>query len=148
MHLYHLKKSECFLKISGDWTDLPCPSIFFFFSFKERKKWDWPKQAQAWWNLALCSPVCSSFCQVHSASALESYPAQPDGFPSYPSAPGTPFSLQPGLSQSGWQWIHFNAYPPAEQRENCPRTAVNRLTNVKLARSQEMGLRMILGKLW
>lgn len=27
------------------------------------------------------------------------------------------------------------------------RTAVNRLTNVKLARSQEMGLRMILGKL-
>ncbi|XP_069323409.1 proline and serine-rich protein 1 isoform X2 [Eulemur rufifrons] len=41
--------------------------------------------------------------QVHSASALESYPAQPDGFPTYPSAPGTPFSLQPGLSQSGWQ---------------------------------------------
>ncbi|XP_004680283.1 PREDICTED: proline and serine-rich protein 1 [Condylura cristata] len=41
--------------------------------------------------------------QVHSASALEGYPAQPDGFPSYPSTPGTPFSLQPGLSQSGWQ---------------------------------------------
>uniref|UniRef100_A0A9L0S578 Proline and serine rich 1 n=1 Tax=Equus caballus TaxID=9796 RepID=A0A9L0S578_HORSE len=41
--------------------------------------------------------------QVHSASALDSYPAQPDGFPSYPSTPGTPFSLQPGLSQSGWQ---------------------------------------------
>uniref|UniRef100_A0A8C9A4W1 Proline and serine rich 1 n=1 Tax=Prolemur simus TaxID=1328070 RepID=A0A8C9A4W1_PROSS len=41
--------------------------------------------------------------QVHSASALESYPAQPDGFPTYPSAPGTPFALQPGLSQSGWQ---------------------------------------------
>ncbi|KAM6180389.1 proline and serine-rich protein 1 [Erethizon dorsatum] len=41
--------------------------------------------------------------QVHSASALESYPAQPDGFPSYPSTPGTPFSLQPSLSQSGWQ---------------------------------------------
>ncbi|XP_049634718.1 proline and serine-rich protein 1 [Suncus etruscus] len=41
--------------------------------------------------------------QVHSASVLESYPAQPDGFSSYPSAPGTPFSLQPGLSQSGWQ---------------------------------------------
>uniref|UniRef100_A0A8C6DSV0 Proline and serine rich 1 n=1 Tax=Moschus moschiferus TaxID=68415 RepID=A0A8C6DSV0_MOSMO len=41
--------------------------------------------------------------QVHSASALESYAAQQDGFPSYPSAPGTPFSLQPGLSQSGWQ---------------------------------------------
>lgn len=43
--------------------------------------------------------------QVHSASALESYPAQADGFPSYPSTPGTPFSLQTGLSQSGWQWI-------------------------------------------
>ncbi|XP_064126277.1 proline and serine-rich protein 1 isoform X3 [Loxodonta africana] len=41
--------------------------------------------------------------QVHSASALESYQAQPDGFPSYPSTPGTPFALQPGLSQSGWQ---------------------------------------------
>ncbi|XP_006873773.1 PREDICTED: proline and serine-rich protein 1 [Chrysochloris asiatica] len=41
--------------------------------------------------------------QVHSSSALESYPAQPDGFPSYPSTPGTPFSLQPSLSQSGWQ---------------------------------------------
>ncbi|EDL35244.1 RIKEN cDNA 2810046L04, isoform CRA_b [Mus musculus] len=41
--------------------------------------------------------------QVHSASALESYPAQADGFPSYPSTPGTPFSLQTGLSQSGWQ---------------------------------------------
>ncbi|KAK2490140.1 hypothetical protein MC885_014778, partial [Smutsia gigantea] len=41
--------------------------------------------------------------QVHSASALESYPAQPDGFPSYPPTPATPFSLQPNLSQSGWQ---------------------------------------------
>ncbi|XP_007950637.1 proline and serine-rich protein 1 [Orycteropus afer afer] len=41
--------------------------------------------------------------QVHSASTLDSYPAQPDGFPSYPSTPGTPFSLQPSLSQSGWQ---------------------------------------------
>uniref|UniRef100_A0A2R8MR77 Proline and serine rich 1 n=1 Tax=Callithrix jacchus TaxID=9483 RepID=A0A2R8MR77_CALJA len=41
--------------------------------------------------------------QVHSASALESYAAQPDGLPTYPPAPGTPFSLQPSLSQSGWQ---------------------------------------------
>ncbi|XP_007521643.1 proline and serine-rich protein 1 [Erinaceus europaeus] len=41
--------------------------------------------------------------QVHSASALENYPAQPDGFPNYPTTPGTAFSLQPGLSQSGWQ---------------------------------------------
>ncbi|KAM7110604.1 proline and serine-rich protein 1 isoform 1-T1 [Molossus nigricans] len=41
--------------------------------------------------------------QVHSASALESYPAQPDAFPGFPSASGAPCPLQPGLSQSGWQ---------------------------------------------
>ncbi|KAM8785365.1 proline and serine-rich protein 1 isoform 2-T2 [Rhynchonycteris naso] len=41
--------------------------------------------------------------QAHSASALDGFPTQLDGFPSYPSAPGTPFSLQPSLSQSGWQ---------------------------------------------
>ncbi|EMP25314.1 Putative protein C13orf23 [Chelonia mydas] len=45
----------------------------------------------------------SALLQAHSASALENYPAQPDGFASYPSAPGTPFSLQTSLPQSGWQ---------------------------------------------
>uniref|UniRef100_A0A452I4L9 DUF4476 domain-containing protein n=3 Tax=Gopherus agassizii TaxID=38772 RepID=A0A452I4L9_9SAUR len=45
----------------------------------------------------------SALLQAHSASALENYPAQPDGFTSYPSAPGTPFSLQTSLPQSGWQ---------------------------------------------
>lgn len=83
--------------------------------------------------------------QVHSASALDSYPAQPDGFPSYPSTPGTPFSLQPGLSQSGWQWIYFNLYSLLEQHHNCLRTALNNVTNVKVTRSQK--IRIILGKL-
>ncbi|XP_074843148.1 proline and serine-rich protein 1 [Carettochelys insculpta] len=45
----------------------------------------------------------SALLQAHSASALDNYPAQPDGFASYPSAPGTPFSLQSSLPQSGWQ---------------------------------------------
>ncbi|XP_062343638.1 proline and serine-rich protein 1 isoform X2 [Cinclus cinclus] len=41
--------------------------------------------------------------QAHSASALENYTAQPEGFANYPSTPGTPFSLQTSLPQSGWQ---------------------------------------------
>ncbi|XP_054019115.1 proline and serine-rich protein 1 isoform X2 [Dryobates pubescens] len=45
----------------------------------------------------------SALLQAHSASALESYTAQPEGFANYPSAPGTPFSLQTSLPQSGWQ---------------------------------------------
>ncbi|MBN3320697.1 PRSR1 protein, partial [Atractosteus spatula] len=50
------------------------------------------------------SAVQSALLQAHSASALESFPAQPNGFTNYPSAPGTPFTLQPGLHpQLGWQ---------------------------------------------
>lgn len=50
------------------------------------------------------SAVQSALLQAHSASALESYPAQPNGFANYPTAPGTPFALQPGLHpQLGWQ---------------------------------------------
>ncbi|XP_068024723.1 proline and serine-rich protein 1 isoform X2 [Melanerpes formicivorus] len=45
----------------------------------------------------------SALLQAHSASALESYTAQPEGFANYPSTPGTPFSLQTSLPQSGWQ---------------------------------------------
>ncbi|XP_006268723.1 proline and serine-rich protein 1 [Alligator mississippiensis] len=45
----------------------------------------------------------SALLQAHPASGLESYPTQTDGFASYPSAPGTPFSLQTSLPQSGWQ---------------------------------------------
>ncbi|XP_066555982.1 proline and serine-rich protein 1 isoform X2 [Amia ocellicauda] len=44
--------------------------------------------------------VQSALLQAHSASALESYPTQPNGFTNYPSAPGTPFALHPPL---GWQ---------------------------------------------
>ncbi|NXY84353.1 PRSR1 protein, partial [Alcedo cyanopectus] len=45
----------------------------------------------------------SALLQAHSASALENYTAQPEGFANYPSTPGTPFSLQTSLPQSGWQ---------------------------------------------
>ncbi|XP_017345159.1 proline and serine-rich protein 1 isoform X2 [Ictalurus punctatus] len=55
--------------------------------------------------------VQSALLQAHSASALESFPPQPNGFGSYPAgtpfpppAAGTPFPLQPGLHpQLGWQ---------------------------------------------
>ncbi|XP_054828586.1 proline and serine-rich protein 1 isoform X2 [Eublepharis macularius] len=48
----------------------------------------------------------SALLQAHSASALENYTSQPDGFTTYPPAsgtPGTPFTLQASLPQSGWQ---------------------------------------------
>ncbi|KAG5284256.1 hypothetical protein AALO_G00024650 [Alosa alosa] len=46
----------------------------------------------------------SALLQAHSASPLESYPPQPNGFTNYPPGPGTPFPLQPGLHpQLGWQ---------------------------------------------
>ncbi|KAL7847618.1 hypothetical protein AOLI_G00223360 [Acnodon oligacanthus] len=57
--------------------------------------------------------VQSALLQAHSASALDSFPPQPNGFSSYPpaagtpfppAAAGTPFPLQPGLHpQLGWQ---------------------------------------------
>ncbi|KAI4877740.1 hypothetical protein NFI96_016177 [Prochilodus magdalenae] len=57
--------------------------------------------------------VQSALLQAHSASALDSFPPQPNGFSSYPPAAGTPFNpaaagtpfpLQPGLHpQLGWQ---------------------------------------------
>ncbi|KAM4620948.1 proline and serine-rich protein 1 [Polymixia lowei] len=46
----------------------------------------------------------SALLQAHPASALESFPPQPNGFPNYPPGPGNPFPLQPGLHpQLGWQ---------------------------------------------
>ncbi|XP_060117480.1 proline and serine-rich protein 1 isoform X2 [Heteronotia binoei] len=48
----------------------------------------------------------SALLQAHSASALENYTSQPDGFTTYPPAsrtPGAPFTLQASLPQSGWQ---------------------------------------------
>ncbi|XP_026797769.1 proline and serine-rich protein 1 isoform X2 [Pangasianodon hypophthalmus] len=55
--------------------------------------------------------VQSALLQAHSASALESFPPQPNGFSSYPAgtpfpppAAGAPFTLQPSLHpQLGWQ---------------------------------------------
>ncbi|XP_062869969.1 proline and serine-rich protein 1 isoform X2 [Trichomycterus rosablanca] len=55
--------------------------------------------------------VQSALLQVHSASPLDSFPPQPNGFGSYPAGTpfppagaGSPFALQPGLHpQLGWQ---------------------------------------------
>lgn len=44
--------------------------------------------------------------KIHSASALENYASQSEGFSAYPPAagtPGTPFSVQASLPQTGWQ---------------------------------------------
>ncbi|XP_062392559.1 proline and serine-rich protein 1 isoform X2 [Sardina pilchardus] len=46
----------------------------------------------------------SALLQAHSASPLDSYQPQPNGFANYAPGPGTPFPLQPGLHpQLGWQ---------------------------------------------
>lgn len=44
--------------------------------------------------------------KIHSASALENYGSQSEGFSAYPPAAGTsgtPFSVQANLPQTGWQ---------------------------------------------
>ncbi|XP_018103119.1 proline and serine-rich protein 1 isoform X2 [Xenopus laevis] len=43
----------------------------------------------------------SALLQAHSASALENFAPQSDAFAGFPA--GTPFPLQPGLPQRGWQ---------------------------------------------
>ncbi|KAM3855288.1 proline and serine-rich protein 1 isoform 1-T3 [Vipera latastei] len=48
----------------------------------------------------------SALLQIHSASALENYASQSEGFSAYSPAagtPGTPFSVQASLPQTGWQ---------------------------------------------
>ncbi|KAM8975651.1 proline and serine-rich protein 1 isoform 1-T1 [Pelodytes ibericus] len=45
----------------------------------------------------------SALLQAHSASALEGFAPQADAFAGFPAGPGTPFPLQPGLPQRGWQ---------------------------------------------
>ncbi|XP_032086984.1 proline and serine-rich protein 1 [Thamnophis elegans] len=48
----------------------------------------------------------SALLQIHSASALENYGSQSEGFSAYPPAAGTsgtPFSVQANLPQTGWQ---------------------------------------------
>ncbi|ROL54401.1 Proline and serine-rich protein 1 [Anabarilius grahami] len=50
------------------------------------------------------SAMQSALLQAHSASALDNYPPQPNGFTNYPAAAGSSFPLQPGLHPSlGWQ---------------------------------------------
>ncbi|XP_016381406.1 proline and serine-rich protein 1-like isoform X1 [Sinocyclocheilus rhinocerous] len=50
------------------------------------------------------SAMQSALLQAHSASALDSYPPQPNGFTNYPAAAGSSFPLQPGLHPPlGWQ---------------------------------------------
>ncbi|XP_078078427.1 uncharacterized protein proser1 isoform X1 [Mustelus asterias] len=53
----------------------------------------------------LQSAAPSALLQTHSAATLENFSTQGNnGFACYSSAPGTPYSLQPGLpSQLGWQ---------------------------------------------
>nr|XP_033804021.1 proline and serine-rich protein 1 isoform X1 [Geotrypetes seraphini] len=52
---------------------------------------------------AAAAAAQSALLQAHSTPALESFSSQPDGFANYPAASGTPFSLQAGLPQRGWQ---------------------------------------------
>ncbi|XP_051765621.1 proline and serine-rich protein 1 isoform X2 [Ctenopharyngodon idella] len=50
------------------------------------------------------SAMQSALLQAHSASALDNYPPQPNGFTNYSAATGSSFPLQPGLHPSlGWQ---------------------------------------------
>ncbi|XP_071990557.1 proline and serine-rich protein 1 isoform X2 [Engystomops pustulosus] len=52
---------------------------------------------------AAAAAAQSALLQAHSASALEGFSAQADAFAGFPTGPGTPFPLQPGLPQRGWQ---------------------------------------------
>ncbi|CAL8304820.1 unnamed protein product [Gadus morhua 'NCC'] len=46
----------------------------------------------------------SALMQAHPQSALDGYPPQPNGYPSYGPGSGNPFPMQPGLHpQLGWQ---------------------------------------------
>ncbi|KAM5179593.1 proline and serine-rich protein 1 isoform 2-T3 [Mantella aurantiaca] len=54
-------------------------------------------------SAAAAAAAQTALLQAHSASALEGYAAQADAFAGFPTGPGTPFPLQPGLPQRGWQ---------------------------------------------
>ncbi|XP_075707863.1 proline and serine-rich protein 1 isoform X2 [Rhinoderma darwinii] len=54
-------------------------------------------------SAAAAAVAQSALLQAHSASALEGFSAQADAFAGFPTGPGTPFPLQPGLPQRGWQ---------------------------------------------
>ncbi|XP_056417953.1 proline and serine-rich protein 1 isoform X2 [Hyla sarda] len=53
-------------------------------------------------SAAAAAATQSALLQAHSAS-LEGFSAQADAFAGFPTGPGTPFPLQPGLPQRGWQ---------------------------------------------
>ncbi|XP_063807939.1 proline and serine-rich protein 1 isoform X2 [Pseudophryne corroboree] len=52
---------------------------------------------------AAAAAAQTALLQAHSASALEGFATQADAFAGFPTGPGTPFPLQPGLPQRGWQ---------------------------------------------
>ncbi|XP_075055130.1 proline and serine-rich protein 1 isoform X2 [Mixophyes fleayi] len=52
---------------------------------------------------AAAAAAQNALLQAHSASALEGFSTQADAFAGFPTGPGTPFPLQPGLPQRGWQ---------------------------------------------
>ncbi|KAE8627249.1 hypothetical protein XENTR_v10006918 [Xenopus tropicalis] len=54
-------------------------------------------------SAAVAAAAQSALLQAHSASALENFAPQADAFAGFPAGPGTPFPLQPGLPQRGWQ---------------------------------------------
>ncbi|XP_053312307.1 proline and serine-rich protein 1 isoform X2 [Spea bombifrons] len=54
-------------------------------------------------SAAAAAAAQTALLQAHSASALEGFAPQPDAFAGFPAGPGTPFPLQPGLPQRGWQ---------------------------------------------
>ncbi|KAM4700001.1 proline and serine-rich protein 1 isoform 2-T2 [Discoglossus pictus] len=54
-------------------------------------------------SAAAAAAAQTALLQAHSASALEGFAQQADAFAAFPAGPGTPFPLQPGLQQRGWQ---------------------------------------------
>ncbi|XP_018415677.1 PREDICTED: proline and serine-rich protein 1 [Nanorana parkeri] len=53
-------------------------------------------------SAAAAAAAQTALLQAHSAS-LEGFSAQADAFAGFPTGPGMPFPLQPGLPQRGWQ---------------------------------------------
>ncbi|XP_053564382.1 proline and serine-rich protein 1 isoform X2 [Bombina bombina] len=54
-------------------------------------------------SAAAAAAAQTALLQAHSASALEGFASQADAFAGFSTGPGTPFPLQPGLPQRGWQ---------------------------------------------
>ncbi|CAH2225002.1 Hypothetical predicted protein [Pelobates cultripes] len=54
-------------------------------------------------SAAAAAAAQTALLQAHSQSALEGFAQQADAFAGFSAVPGTPFPLQPGLPQRGWQ---------------------------------------------